>query len=105
LPAQHLVETFKLFGFPAHYDSFARDSKTYQLSSLLPHPLITLPLPDINPPILAIASTPHHTSISLDSIFNMRSFAIFGVAALVASVAGQTGTINSLPHLKKKAYH
>ena len=29
-PAQHLVETFKLFGFPAHYDSFARDSKTSQ---------------------------------------------------------------------------
>ena len=102
LPAQHLVETFKLFGFPAHYDSFARDSKTYPLSSLPPHPLITHSLPNITPPILTTASTPHHTSISLNSIVNMRSFVVFGVAALVASVAGQTGKINSLPNLKAR---
>jgi hypothetical protein len=69
--------------------------KTYPLSSLPPHPLIAHSLPNIHPPILTTASTPHHNSISLNSIVNMRSFAIFGVAALVASVAGQTGTINS----------
>lgn len=103
LPAQHLVETFKLFGFPAHYDSFARDSKTYPLSSLPPHPLITHSLPNITPPILTTASTPHHTSISLNSIVNMRSFVVFGVAALVASVAGQTGKINSLSNFKSSS--
>jgi len=74
--------------------------KTYPLSSLPPHPLIAHSLPNIHPPILTTASTPHHNSISLNSIVNMRSFAIFGVAALVASVAGQTGTINSPPKLK-----
>lgn len=101
LPAQHLVETFKLFGFPAHDDSFARDSKTYPLSSLPPHPLIIHSLPNIHPPILTNASTPHHNSISLNSIVNMRSFVVFGVAALVASVAGQTGKTNSFWKLKK----
>lgn len=104
LPAQHLVETFKLFGFPAHYESFARDSKTYPLSSIPPHPLTPHSLPNIHPPILTTASTPHHNSLSLNSIVNMRSFAIFGVAALVASVAGQTGKINSLPKLHKPHY-
>lgn len=104
LPAQHLVETFKLFGFPAHDDSFARDSKTYPLSSLPPHPLIIHSLPNIHPPILttASASTPHHNSISINNIVNMRSFVVFGVAALVASVAGQTGKTNSLLKTKNK---
>jgi len=42
---------------------------------------------------------PHHITTPSQStaIVNMRSFVVYGVAALIASVAGQTGKTSSLP--------
>jgi len=96
LPSQQLVETFKLFGLPAHCDSSHANPKHTHFLLTIASTYHSLTLKHPSNHFHHRIHTPHHNSISLNSIVNMRSFVVFGVAALVASVAGQTGKVTSL---------
>jgi hypothetical protein len=89
-PSQHHVETFKLFVGPAPATLRTRiQNITHFLLTKASTLLTTHARSSIQP---FPSPYPHHIhTISLNSIITMRSFVAFGFAALVASVAGQTG--------------